>query len=483
MIYAKAIDGGAVLYRDIWDIKQPAIFVFYLLGGKLFGFTETGIHLFEIIYWLSFGILLIVGLKKYFRNPLFAVLTPLFTVGIYYAVSGSLHLTQAEALAGFPIFLSLWFCLKFLENPDRKFYMFLSGLFGGIVLTFKLLFLPIVFAFWLFLFVFFLFPFGQNAKRILISGAFAFSGLLIPIALVIIYFARNDALADLYYTTFVYPSNAVIEITKMQDRKEHLIGGLVWFFKSYFPAVTLTFVFLLFNIKSLLRKKNLTAQSEKFLFAGSFLWFFAGFAVILIQRLSWWEYHYSLLMIPTGILAVKGVENLFEKIKTDLKIRQKILAQIILIVVIALLFIPAGRRLAHKIRQSGEVEIIEIGNRQFKVTGDAAPDYKSISADTAFLAAENPKPPIFVVSNPLYYYLSDTLPSFASNGAMTDMFTRLEWQRLDREMTEKPPKYVFIEPQWSKLIAEENPFFIDFLREKYSVYSTGDRGSFYKLNE
>ena len=188
LIYSKAIGNGAVLYRDVWDIKQPAIFVFYLAAGKLFGFTEIGIHLLEIIYWLGFSLLLIVGLKKYFTNPLFAVLTPLFTVGIYYSVSGSLHLTQAEALVGFPMFLCLWFCQKFLENPDKKRLLFWSGLFGGIVLTFKLMFLLILFAFWFWLFVFCFYLFGNNAKRFLVSAGLVSLGLIIPIALVIFYF-------------------------------------------------------------------------------------------------------------------------------------------------------------------------------------------------------------------------------------------------------------------------------------------------------
>ena len=209
LIYSKAIGNGAILYRDVWDIKQPAIFVFYLAAGKLFGFTEIGIHLLEIIYWLGFSFLLIIGLKKYFTNPLFAVLTPLFTVGIYYSVSGSLHLTQAEALVCFPMFLCLWFCQKFLENPDKKSLLFFSGLFGGIVLTFKLMFLLILVAFWFWLFVFCFYLFGKNAKRFLVSAGLIFLGLIIPVAIVIFYFFLNGALGDLYYTTFIYPLDAV----------------------------------------------------------------------------------------------------------------------------------------------------------------------------------------------------------------------------------------------------------------------------------
>ena len=487
LIYSKAIGNGAILYRDVWDIKQPAIFVFYLAAGKLFGFTEIGVHLLEIIYWLGFSFLLIIGLKKYFTNPLFAVLTPLFTVGIYYSVSGSLHLTQAEALVCFPMFLCLWFCQKFLENPDKKSLLFLSGFFGGIVLTFKLMFLLMLIAFWVWMFVFCIYLFGKNAKRFLVSAGLIFSGLIIPVALVIFYFFLNGALGDLYYTTFVYPLDAARTITKMEDRSGVLINGLEWFFKSYFPVIVLTMLFPFINFKVLNKyrkdKNSFFARRENFLFSGLFIWMLAGFAVILIQRLSWWEYHYSLLMIPTGILALKSLEKFIEKISAIPNIRRKVPAFAFLSVMIAAAFIPTARRLIHKIRQSGKIETIKIGDRQFGVTGDAAEDYKAISADTAFLRTENPKPAMFVISNPLYYYLSDLTPVFAGNGAMSDMFTDFEWKRLDREMAEKRPKYIFIETRLIQPITEENPSFINTVRRNYSVFSTGDRGSFYKLNE
>lgn len=488
MIYSKAINNGAILYRDVWDIKQPGIIFFYLIGGKMFGFTEIGIHLLETAYWLIFSLMLIVWLKKYFSNPIYAALIPLFTIGIYYSVSGSIHLTQVEGLVCFPMFLCLWFCQKFLENPDKKSLLFLSGFCGGVVLTFKLMFVFILFAFWFCLVVFCYFLFyKRNLKQITFLSGMIFVGLLIPIALVILYFAQNDALGDLYYTTFVYPYDAVSTITKMENRNQVLRNGLEWFLKSYFPVITLTLIFLLLNIKSLFDgwryKEKFVLRRENFLFTGLFIWTLAGFVVILIQRLSWWEYHYSLLMLPLGILAVKYIEILSEKINAGVTLRLKNPAYIFLTIIIMMLFIPTARRLAHKIGQSRQIETIRIGNRQFGVTGDAAPDYKSISADTEFLRAENPKAAIFVLANPLYYYLSDSTPVFASNGAMPDMFTEFEWRRLNREMAEKTPKYVFIETKLINPIREENPFFINTVTNNYTPYVSRDRGTFYKLNE
>ncbi len=483
LIYSKAINNGAILYKDVWDIKQPAIFVFYLVGGKLFGFNEVGIHLFEVIYWLVFSLILIFGLKRYFTNPLFAALTPLFTIGIYYSVSGSLHLTQTEALVGFPLFVSLLFCQKFLENPDKKSFLFLSGLFGGIVLASKLLFIFILAVFWLGLLLYF----KKDARRILVYSGLILSGLIIPIAAVIFYFALNNALNELWYVTFVYPSSVVLMPTRMANRSGQLKDGLVWFVKSYFPVISLTFFLLFLHLFSLFKdwrnKTNFTLDRKNFIFSGLFLWVIFGFGVILMQRLSWWEYHYSLLMIPLGILAVKCVENIFEIIKINPKIERKTLFYILTAALIMPLFIPTARRFADRIDQFRNIETVAIGNRELQITGAAAEDYKSISADTEFLRTENPNARIFVVSNPLYYYLADKPPLFSSNGAMSDMFTGYEWKRLNREMSEKLPDYIFVEPRFLPMIAEENPTFINVLDDNYFVYMTGERSSFYKLKE
>ncbi len=188
-------------------------------------------------------------------------------------------------------------------------------------------------------------------------------------------------------------------------------------------------------------------------------------------------------MLPLGILSVKCLEILFESIKNNQTFKQKILIYTLSAILITPLFIPTARRLADRIEQFNNVETVKAGNREFKVTGAAVGDYKSISEDTEFLTKETPKAPIFIFSNPLYYYISDTPPLYSSNGAMADMFTDYEWKKFNREMSEKPAKYIFIEPVFLKIVKAANPAFVETLNKNYSVFSTGDRGVFYKLNE
>lgn len=105
-VYARQLAGGAVPYPDIFDVKQPGIFVFYLLGASLFGYTEVGIDLFKLLYWLGFSLFALAALRPYFSTRWGRSLVPVFTVAVYYLHAGLLDLTQIEILVGFPILVA-----------------------------------------------------------------------------------------------------------------------------------------------------------------------------------------------------------------------------------------------------------------------------------------------------------------------------------------------------------------------------------------
>ncbi len=73
---AKALADGEMLYRDFWDLKQPGIYLFHWLAGSLFGFTETGLHAFELLYLTAFSILQVIVLRRYLHAKWIAPATP-----------------------------------------------------------------------------------------------------------------------------------------------------------------------------------------------------------------------------------------------------------------------------------------------------------------------------------------------------------------------------------------------------------------------
>ena len=107
-IYGRELTKGAVLYRDVFDVNQPGIFIYYAIGGLLFGFTEVGIHLFELGYWVAFSLFASVALRRYFTTAWAAPLVPICTVVVYYLYVDPVDLTRIEMLIAFPILLAWW---------------------------------------------------------------------------------------------------------------------------------------------------------------------------------------------------------------------------------------------------------------------------------------------------------------------------------------------------------------------------------------
>jgi hypothetical protein len=470
-IYASEINQGALLYRDVWDIKQPGIFIFYLLGGRLFGFNESGIHLFELIYWLIFSAVLQSTLKNYFRHQLFAQITPLLTAGIYYAVCRSWHLTQVEALVGFPLYLTLWtaFAAYRAESKQKQTGLaFLSGFFGGAVLLFKLAFLPLVLIFWLLLLnrlvrrkkITLRETFGSGAAAIL-AGA-----VVLPLA-VFIYFARHDALPVVFYTFFQYPSQAIVELTA-DDRSEILKNGIRWF------VLTFKSLLLVLTIGIFLKLKQISVSFHKIakidlMSLGFIVWLGVGVGVIMFQRLSWWEYHYLLLLVPLGILGAKSLEIIYERAAESADFLGKGGGKIALFGMVMILFSPHLKQFSRKAGGDFEDYVkTPAGQTIAMPQGDFAAKYLAIRDEVGFLAETGDAPEkIFVVGQPLYYYHSGRRPAIGSNGWMPEFFLDKQWRQLEAELRETKPKYIFIEVNLYEQLAEKSPATIELLKTSY----------------
>ncbi|HLP80749.1 MAG TPA: hypothetical protein VK141_02005, partial [Nitrosomonas sp.] len=157
VVIAQLLDTGKILYKDLFDYKQPGIFLFYLAAGKMIGWSDVDIHLFELGYWLLFTVILMYSLKDYpiFRANYFHALLPLFIVGVYYCNATFFHLTQLEALINFPLFLIVWLLDRVYKTEQHAFITYFAiGFLIGIVILCKLVFAPIIFAFLVIHFIF-----------------------------------------------------------------------------------------------------------------------------------------------------------------------------------------------------------------------------------------------------------------------------------------------------------------------------------------
>ncbi len=477
IMMASTIDQGGTIYQDLWDLKWPGIFFFYYFAGKLFGFTEQGIHLFELLYMCLFSIVLIGTLKSKFRNQTMVSFIPLFTIGIYYSVSGILHQTQTEALVGFPIYLSLWFALMALnETKMCKFYLFLSGFFASIVLVFKIMFLPILVVFWLSAFLYRMR--NTDEKTLWLMSKFVIPIILgiIPLFIIlIIYFIKLNLLDLISWTFFKYP---FLVMQNIPFRHWELLEGLNWFIDKFALLMALALIGSLIFFK---KQRDLITTNL-------ILWVLVGLAVILFQRLSWWSYHYLLVSVPLGILAAQGLDVILNKLKNLEGFFSKWNIKLILLFFIVLLFLPYIFSIAQKGLYFVYFRPFTSEQHKMNYQTYISEQYTAILSEISFLGDRESIPgKIYVFDTPLYYYLSKREPAIPIQARW---FTPLpeQWDQLLEQLMKERPPYIFIEGGLISRLRNLLPMLapnldktIPTIEEKYQLLRRTDEGVWYVL--
>ena len=145
---ASQLDRGAVLYVDVWDVKQPGIFIFDYLAGELFGFTAGGVHLFELLWHLAFAVVVIIALRPALTHRWLAAVAPAAFLAGYYVFCEAHQQTQLEILVGLPLFVAAWFTSISWRSRGRRTLGFVcAGIAAGVATSFKHVLAPIPVAF------------------------------------------------------------------------------------------------------------------------------------------------------------------------------------------------------------------------------------------------------------------------------------------------------------------------------------------------
>ncbi len=138
---ATGINQGLLPYRDIFDHKQPGVYLLYNLAFKLFGPGFVSVRLFTAIY------VLLAMLAVFFAARAGAGDNAgLISAFIYTVLQSSVMLqginSNTETFLSLPLAMSLFFVLSGHLNPAIKF--FLSGLFLAFACLIKETVLPIL---------------------------------------------------------------------------------------------------------------------------------------------------------------------------------------------------------------------------------------------------------------------------------------------------------------------------------------------------
>jgi hypothetical protein len=456
------IHQGSLLYRDFWDVKQPGIFYFYALAGRLFGYHELGVHGLELLLWLGFSLGLQRLTARWITTRSIASLSPLFCGGFYYVIASTWDLTQLEAIVGIPLLLSLVLALNAAQRWGRwrPFFWFMAGVCGGLVLLFKLLFLLVLLPLWAWaLWV-------ANPRRMFdrswqgrvrsqLQGAVLLAiGLALPLDLSLGPYVQVGQL-DLIYDTFIaLPPQIVAQIPNAP--LDRLWDSTIWFISRFAPLLLLGSIGAWVGCR---RRDRLTVAL--------LLWCGSGLGCVVLQKQAWWHYYYLLLLVPLGLLAVQGLDRLWlMRYELDSSGSQRRSVKPLALVLMVLCMLPASL-LARR-----TVQVSQAGLGPWQSMADRHPEQKRI-ADW-INHPNNLKGEIYVAGDPIHYLLANRSQSTRLNGWALEFFLPAQWMQLRVELQQTHPPYLFIESAYEELMAQKSPKLVDWIHQHYEADPQGN---------
>jgi hypothetical protein len=466
---ARRLHDGAVLYHDVWDVTNPGVFWFYQAAGTCFGFGEDGIHLVEWLYWVAFVQGVSFAVKRAHGQAKWPLAPAVLVGGVHYLTSCSdpSHLTKAEGLVAFPLFLTAWLAGVAVEPPRVSWrLLLLAGVAGGTAVLFKFAFAPCVVAAWL--------PAVVVAvrRRQWVRPLALPLGVLLVLAAAAGYFAACGAGDDAVRTLFVTPRQ-VLAVAHLAgfDRLAHSVR---WLAETYSPVFALAVVGAFASAR---RKFNPLVVSLALIVL-------VAVPVVLVQRWSWWSYHLLLIAVPASVLAAVTwpavVAAVSERLARPLTRGEKWAAAAVGLT----LFLPV---LGH-----GANAYLRLLTHHLGVTADdraaarasAGRAYAEATAETDWLHDPTARPgPIFVAGDPLYHTLSGRPMCTAVHGWAMELLTPELWAELLKELKAARPVYVFVdhaEQHYAELIDERFPPLREWLTAEYVEARRSALGAWYE---
>lgn len=455
VVIAQLLDAGKILYKDLFDYKQPGIFMFYLVAGKMIGWSDIEIHLFELGYWLLFSVILIYSLKDYhfFRANYFHALLPLFIVGVYYCNATFFHLTQLEALINFPLFLIVWLLDRVYKTEQHVFITYLAiGSLIGIVILSKLVFAPIIFSF---LVIHFIFTIKYKSFIHIIKKQLPpmIVGFMLPLSVFIGYIVHYQ-IEHLVVDIFFKIPASVIGLTDQID-PSRLYSSVSWFGRRMALLALLAAIGVL-----------ITPRKELHFFGMIISWGVVGLFVILMQKTSWWSYHFQLLYVPVGLFAALGLDFVIYHTLQAINFRTPAVTGFIVISFVAMAF-------------NNQYAALKQGMLSTNYTKLDSFDYARDDAAN-IIPMIKPEDSIFICGNPRMYVLTSHLPELSTNGWILEYYLDFQWEDFYTEFRNKPPTYLFVKNDYDRLIESKSEKLWQVILTEYREIDTVENGKWYK---
>jgi hypothetical protein len=467
---SRLLDDGGVLYRDFWDFKQPGVYWFFLAAGRLFGFSQLGVRELEATWQLTLAAAMTGCLWRYYDHRWLAGIAPLAGIGTYFAVASEWELTQVEILVALPTFLAAWLLSRAATSASPLLSSLASGLCAGAAVVFKLAVAPIFVAFLLLASTHDVsgWPVRVLARRLLALGAPFAAGVVLVVAAVVVVYAAHGALAEMLWSTFLFPTEVIRQGNGLAPANR-LVAGLVWYVAALLPWI----VFAAVVVPATLRGR------EPLLTKLMAAWLVLGVAVILLQRFSWWQYHFLLLFVPTGVLGVRGIDKLVSEWRPAAGAWQTMAVTVLLAVpALGLVANDAAAQLMQvKARLRGDRLSLEDYRRL------VSRDYDRAAATSEIIRSRGDQRPIYVFGNPLILVLSGRRQSLPVNGWGWEYNLPQQWRALPGDLARSAPAWVYVSAHYDPILKEKSPQTLGYLHSDFVAERQDAFGTLYRARE
>lgn len=470
---AQAIDQGDVLYVDFWDNKQPGIYWFFLAAGRTFGFDETGVRMFELLWLLAFTVIGSLLLRAYFRTKWLASVAIAVPVCSYLAVASPWMATQVESLVAGPTLLSMLALMRRSHSRGRNMsWLVLAGVFAAVTVVFKLAFAPlfIVLVLWASALTIRAEPRGWRAATVFRMWAAFTGGVAAVLGLVGCVFLATGGLNELLWTSFIYPGEAISNSEPAPYRRLLGVGWQLFVVLGpWSPAILASFWGW--------RGSPTRSTPRRTLIQLMWLWLICGMAVLLVQRFSWWPYHATVLFYPGCILAVCGVDTVAERMRRNGTQPRRVLLIVTATLLPAILF--AGLHAQTKVRNF--INVVRSGDDQWRYGTDSDEYRDAIAAANAFRKLQPGPGKIYVFGNPLIYHFANRTQALAVHGWSWEFFIDEQWRALPDELASRKPAYIFISEGYFDLVRKRSPDALELLKRDYEEVARTESGSWLQV--
>lgn len=471
LLYARGIEDGARLYIDLWDVKPPAIYAFYYLGGKVFGFTDYGIHLFELCWMLVLAASMMLGLRPFLRHGWLAAVAPVAALGTYYALTSPGEKTQVESLVSLPIFLAVLALAAAVRSSNvRPRYALLAGIAAATATVFKVIFALIFIAMMVVATITLLRTHGMRAMgRVVMRLWLPFTaGVTLVWAAVTAVFVVSGTADVMLWTIFGFPLAALGSIDQAPFKQ--LIINARLFFGHFAPWLIFVAVCL-----PLLWRRN-----SSLFFRLLWTWLIVGTLVVLLQKTSWWYYHCMLLIVPIGCFAAIGID----RIVSFLRVRGK-LSTMMAMTVSCLLVVPAVGSFADPIGAKANLLFppLVLHTKSIDSFKATFKDYPEVSAAASFVRDQPAQGPVMVFETPLINLLSGRKQATPIPGFIWGWILPRHYQQTTQQLIASPPPFVFVGHYYEERVRRLAPGVIDLLDRSYRVVWSSPFGRWYALQK